>query len=343
MNTKNSYYIEALNNHREYYLINKDNTFVNDLTSTIMPIIQNVFKDYIEQNNLTIEVEDIIHFKFKNKHPDILFYNHISHNIIIKWKEGNSDEFLNHIKTKSKTILFTFVTCKVNDELYNSHIKSNFITESGSAESKYYFFNINFLVTFLPLLKFLPRDILPFAIARANALKYTFENQQDTFENQQDLNSILSNDDPTKQDKTLQHGIMKLFLLIKDNIYPSYLDESYPDHSDEINSRIFQIIEWVTTVSNAKVTVISKNMEKQTKKPMYKYMGIGENNEIIEEPVKKTTEINDDECPVERKPITEDRQQSEEETYENLKDFYSNFDTDLLDYYPNLYMLQEGI
>jgi hypothetical protein len=337
MNTKNSYYIEALNNHREYYLINKNDEFVTELTSTIMPIIQNVFENYIQQNKVIIEVEPVKHFKFMNKHPDILFYNHVSHNIVIKWNNGDAsnDAFLNHIKTKGKTILFTFVTCNVNEELYNLHIKPNFLTEYSENESKYYLFNINFLVTFLPLLKFLPRDILPFAIARANALKYTFENQQD-------LNSILSNDDPTKQNKTLQHGIMKLFLLIKDNIYQSYLHELYRDHSDEIKSRIFQITEWAATVSNAKVTVISKNMEKQSKKPIYNYTGTGENNEIITEPVKKTTGPTDNECPVERNPITEDGEQTEKETYENLKDFYSNFDTELLDYYPDLYVLQEG-
>ena len=333
INTKNSYYIEALNNPREYYLINKDTGFLSKLTSTIMDII----KDYIDENNLTVEVEEVTHYKFKNKHPDILFYNHKSYNIVIKCKNGvaSNDAFLNHIKTKGKTILFTFVTCNVNDELYNSHIKSKFIRELGSTESKYYFFNINFLVTFLPLLKFLPRDILPFAIARANALKYTFENQQY-------LNGIVQSDDPTKQDKTLQHSIMNLFLIIKDDIYPYYLHESYRDHSDEINSRIFQIIEWCANESNARVTVISKNMEKQSKKPMYNYTGTGVNNEIIEEPVKKTSHLMNGECPMERKPITEDREQREEETYENLKDFYSNFDTELLDYYPNLYMLQQG-
>uniref|UniRef100_A0A6C0HA23 Uncharacterized protein n=1 Tax=viral metagenome TaxID=1070528 RepID=A0A6C0HA23_9ZZZZ len=345
-NTKISYYIEALNNHREYYLINKDDEFVTDLTTIIMPIIQDVFKVYIEQNKVIIQVDEPVeHFKFKNKHPDILFYNHVSHNIVIKWNNGDAsnDAFLNHIETKGKTILFTFVRCKVDEELYDEYIKPNFITESyiksnemdidGSKperQSKYYFFNRNFLVTFLPLLKFLPRDILPFAIARANALKYTFENQPD-------LNSILSNDDPTKQDKTLQYGIMKLFILIKDNIYPFYL--TYTVHSDEIKSRIFQIIEWAATVSNAKVTVISKNMEKQSKKPIYNYTGTGENNEIIEEPVKKSTGSMDDECPVERKEILENTQQFEEETYENLKDFYSNFDTELLDYYPDLYVL----
>ena len=335
MNTKNSYYIEALNNHREYYLINKDTDFVTELTSTIMPIIKNILKDYIEQNKLIIQVEHVKHFTFRNKHPDILFYNHVSHNIIIEWKGGDNDGFLNHIKTKGKTKLFTFVTCKVNDELYNSHIKTNFITESGTTESKYYFFNINFLVTFLPLLKFLPRDILPFAIARGNALKYTFENQPD-------LNDIMIDDEATKQDKTLQHGIMKLFLLIKDNIYPSYLHESYRDHSDEIKSRIFQIIEWAATVSNAKVTVISKNMEKQIKKPIHDDSGAGENNELITEPIKKTTVPMDNECPVERMPIQVNTQEPPKETYENLKDFYSNFDTELLDYYPDLYILQEG-
>ena len=196
------------------------------------------------------------------------------------------------------------------------------------------------MVTFLPLLKFLPRNILPFAIARANALKYTFENQpfeNQPFENQPDLNDIMIDDEATKQNKILQHGIMKLFLLIKDNIYPSY--STYPDHSDEINSRIFQIIEWAATVSNAKVTVISKNMEKQSKKPIY---DTGETNEIITEPVKKTTGPAHNECPVERNSITEDGEQTQEETYENLKDFYSNFDTELLDYYPDLYILQEG-
>ena len=335
-NTKNSYYIEALNNHREYYLINKNDKFVTDLTSIIMPIIQNVFENYIQQNKVIIEVDEPVkHFKFKNKHPDILFYNHVSHNIVIKWNNGDAsnDAFLNHIKTKGKIILFTFVTCEVNEKLYDEYIKPNFLTEYSENESKYYIFNINFLVTFLPLLKFLPRNILPFAIARANALKYTFENQPYL----NDLNDIMIDDD-----KILQHGIMRLFLLIKDNIYPSYLDvdESYTVHSDEIKSRIFQIIEWAATVSNAKVTVISKNMEKQIKKPIY---DTGENNQIITEPVKKTTVPTDNECPVERNSITEDGEQTQEETYENLKDFYSNFDTELLDYYPDLYVLQEGI
>lgn len=336
-NTKNSYYIEALNNHREYYLINKNDVFVNKLISSVKDTIEDVFENYIQQNKVIIkQVEPVKHFKFKNKHPDILFYNHVSHNIVIEWNNGDdasNDAFLNHIKTKGKTILFTFVTCKVDEELYDEYIKPNFLTEYSENESKYYIFNINFLVTFLPLLKFLPRNILPFAIARANALKYTFENQP--FENQPDLNDIMIDDD-----KTLQHGIMELFLLIKDNIYPSY--STYPDHSDEINSRIFQIIEWAATVSNAKVTVISKNMEKQIKKPIYNYSADGKNDEIITEPVKKTTGPAHNECPVERKPITEDRQQFEEETYENLKDFYSNFDTELLDYYPDLYILQEG-
>jgi hypothetical protein len=351
MNTKNSYYIKALNNHREYYLINKDDEFVKNLISSIILFIRgDSLKSYIDNKDFTVEIETVPHYNFKNKHPDILFYNHKSHNIVINRNNGDNgdasnDAFLNHIKTKGKTILFTFVTCKVDEKLYNLYIKPNFMTESyiksnemnidgseSETQSKYYFFNINFLVTFLPLLKFLPRDILPFAIARANALKYTFENQQD-------LNSILLNDDPTKQDKTLQHCIMKLFLIIKDDIYPSYLHELYRDHSEEINSRIFQIIEWAATVSNAKVTVISKNMEKQNKKPMYNYTGTGENNEIISEPVKKTTDSMDNECPVERKPISEDGEQTEEETYENLKDFYSNFDTELLDYYPDLYML----
>ena len=331
MNTKNSYYIEALNNHREYYLIKKDTDFVTKLTSIIMPIIQNVFENYIQQNKVIIQVDEPVkHFKFKNKHPDILFYNHVSHNIVIKWNNGDdasNDAFLNHIKTKGKIILFTFVTCEVNEKLYDEYIKPNFLTEYSENESKYYFFNKNFLVTFLPLLKFLPRDILPFAIARGNALKYTFENQPYL----NDLNDIMIDDD-----KILQHGIMKLFLLIKDNIYPSYL--TYPVHLDEIKSRIFQIIEWAATVSNAKVTVISKNMEKQTKKPIY---DTGENNEIITEPVKKTTGPAHNECPVERKEILENTQQFEEETYENLKDFYSNFDTELLDYYPDLYVLQD--
>jgi hypothetical protein len=350
MNTKNSYYIEALNNHREYYLINKDDEFVNHLISSIILFIskgENSLERYIKQKDFTVEPEPIEHDNFKNKHPDILFYNHKSHNIVIKWNNGNTrdDKFLNHIETKGKTILFTFVTCKVNDELYDSHIKPNFITEyyiksnemdiDGSESetlSKYYFFNINFLVTFLPLLKFLPRNILPFAIARANALKYTFENQPYL----NDLNDIMIDDD-----KTLQHGIMELFLIIKDNIYPYY--RSYPYHTEQINSRIFQIIEWAATVSNAKVTVISKNMEKQIKKPIYNYSSTGETNEIITEPVKKSTGSMDDECPVERKPITEDRQQFEEETHKNLKDYYSDFDTKLLDYYPDLYVLQEGI
>lgn len=351
MNTKNSYYIEALNNHREYYLINKDHEFVNHLTlSIILFICRDSLKSYIQKNDFTVEVEEVIHYKLKNKHPDILFYNHKTHNIVIKWNNGDAsnDAFLNHIKTKGKTILFTFVTCNVDEELYNLYIKPKFITESyiksnemdivgseSERQSKYYFFNINFLVTFLPLLKFLPRDILPFAIARGNALKYTFENQSD-------LNDEMFDNEATKQNKTLQHCIIKLFLIIKDNIYQSYLHESYREHSDEINSRNFQIIEWAATASNAKVTVISENMEKQNKKPIYNYTGTGENNEIITEPVNKTSDLMDGECPVERNPITEDRQQSEEETYENLKDFYSNFDTELLDYYPNLYMLREG-
>jgi hypothetical protein len=76
---------------------------------------------------------------------------------------------------------------------------------------------------------------------------------------------------------------------------------------------------------------------------MYYYGGTGETNEIITEPVIKTEESTfEDECPVERKPITQDGQQIEEETYENLKDFYSYFDTELLDYYPNLYMLDNS-
>ena len=333
MNTKNSYYIEALNNHREYYLINKDDEFVNHLISSIILFIskgENSLERYIKQKDFTVEPEKIEHYNFKNKHPDILFYNHVSHNIVIKWNNGNTrdDKFLNHIETKGKIILFTFVTCKVDEELYDRYIKPNFLTEYSENESKYYIFNINFLVTFLPLLKFLPRNILPFAIARANALKYTFENQPYL----NDLNDIMIDDD-----KILQHGIMRLFLLIKDNIYPYYLHELYRDHSDEIKSRIFQIIEWAATVSNAKVTVISKNMEKQIKKPIY---DTGENNQIITEPVKKTTVPTDNECPVERNPITEDGEQTEKETYENLKDFYSNFDTELLDYYPDLYILQ---
>jgi len=340
MNTKNSYYIEALNNHREYYLINKDDEFVNHLISSIILFIskgENSLERYIKQKDFTVEPEKIEHYNFKNKHPDILFYNHVSHNIVIKWNNGNTrdDKFLNHIKTKGKIILFTFVTCKVNDELYDRYIKPNFITQYGSNEYKYYIFNINFLVTFLPLLKFLPRDILPFAIARANALKYTFENQPYL----NDLNDIMDDDEATKQNKTLQHGIMELFLLIKDNIYPSY--STYPDHSDEINSRIFQIIEWAATVSNAKVTVISKNMEKQSKKPIYNYTGTGENNEIISEPVKKTTDSMDNECPVERKPISEDGEQTEKKTYKNLNDFYSTFNSELLDNYPDLYVLQD--
>jgi hypothetical protein len=339
MNTKNSYYIEALNNHREYYLINKNDVFVNKLISSVKDTIQNVFENYIQQNKVIIEVDEPVkHFKFKNKHPDILFYNHKSHNIVIKWNNGDAsnDAFLNHIETKGKTILFTFVTCEVNEKLYDEYIKPNFLTEYSENESKYYFFNKNFLVTFLPLLKFLPRDILPFAIARANALKYTFENQPY-------LNDIMDDDEATKQNKTLQHGIMELFLLIKDNIYISYLDELYPDHSDEINSRIFQIIEWAATVSNAKVTVISKNMEKQIKKPIHDDdSDTGENNQIITEPVKKTTGPAHNECPVERNSITEDGEQTQEETYENLIDFYSNFDTELLDYYPDLYILQKG-
>jgi hypothetical protein len=334
MNTKNSYYIEALNNHREYYLINKNDKFVTDLTTIIMPIIQDVFKVYIEQNKVIIQVDEPVkHFKFKNKHPDILFYNHVSHNIVIEWNNGDdasNDAFLNHIKTKGKTILFTFVRCEVDEELYDEYIKPKFLTEYSENESKYYIFNRNFLVTFLPLLKFLPRDILPFAIARANALKYTFENQPD-------LNDIMFDNEATKQNKTLQHGIMELFLLIKDNIYPYY--RSYPYHTEQIKSRIFQIIEWAATVSNAKVTVISKNMKKQIKKPIYNYSADGKNDEIITEPVKKTTDSMDNECPVERKPISEDGEQTEEKTYENLNGFYSNFDTELLDYYPDLYML----
>jgi hypothetical protein len=106
-NTKNSYYIEALNNHREYYLINKNVKFVTDLTTIIMPIIQNVFENYIQQNKVIIEVDEPVkHFKFKNKHPDILFYNHVSYNIVIKWNNGDAsnDAFLNHIETKGKTI-----------------------------------------------------------------------------------------------------------------------------------------------------------------------------------------------------------------------------------------------
>jgi len=360
-NTKNSYYIKALNNHREYYLINKDDEFVNHLISSIILFIcKDSLKSYIDNKDFTVEPEKIEHDNFKNKHPDILFYNHVSHNIVIKWNNGDTrdDKFLNHIKTKGKTILFTFVTCNVDEELYNEYIKPNFITESyiksnemdiGGSESetlsKYYFFNINFLVTFLPLLKFLPRDILPFAIARANALKYTFENQPDlnvenqpdlNVENQPDLNDIMFDDEATKQNKTLQHGIMELFLLIKDNIYPYY--RSYPYHTEQINSRIFQIIEWAATVSNAKVTVISKNMEKQIKKPIY---DTGENNQIITEPVKKTTGPAHNECPVERNSITEDGEQTQEETYKNLKDYYSKFDTELLDYYPDLYVLQD--
>jgi len=356
-NTKNSYYIEALNNHREYYLINKNDEFVSVLTSSIILFIRrDSLKSYIDQKDFTVELEKIEHDNFKNKHPDILFYNHVSHNIVIKWNNGNTrdDKFLNHIETKGKTILFTFVTCKVNDELYDEYIKPKFITESyiksnemdiddgseSERQSKYYFFNINFLVTFLPLLKFLPRDILPFAIARANALKYTFENQPDlNVENQPDLNDIMFDDEATKQNKTLQHGIMELFLLIKDNIYPYY--RSYPYHTEQINSRIFQIIEWAATVSNAKVTVISKNMEKQNKKPMYNYTGTGENNKIISEPVKKTTDSMDNECPVERKPISEDGEQTEEKTYENLNNFYSTFNSKLLDHYPDLYVLQD--
>jgi len=119
-NTKNSYYIEALNNHREYYLINKDDEFVKPITSSIMVYISKAsLKSYIEQNDFTVELETIEHFNFKNKHPDILFYKHVSHNIVIKWNNGDTrdDKFLNHIKTKGKIILFTFVTCEVNEKI----------------------------------------------------------------------------------------------------------------------------------------------------------------------------------------------------------------------------------
>jgi len=206
LNTRNNYYKEALRDDSEiYYIIKKNNdqrhserneeikTQIDGLARIIEIYFQNYFKKIgIQIPNNMIVVEKIKHGNdFKTKHENILFENYTTYNIHIS--NGTIKDmmipddldakivgFLNHIKSTDNLILFSFVTCETDQELYNETIKPTFISEdpSQSDELTNLLFNSNALATFLPLQKFLPRNILPILIARENALKYTFENQQ---------------------------------------------------------------------------------------------------------------------------------------------------------------------
>lgn len=295
LNTRNNYYKEALRDDLEiYYLIkNKNNEKRGDIIKdieNIASIIEIYFQNYFKKigivipNNIIV-VEKIKHGNdFKTKHENILFENYSTYNIYISngnikdmMNPDNLDEkiqgFLNHIKSNDNLVLFSFVTCEVDETLYNTIIKPTFITKDLNLSNKLtdLFFNCNALATFLPLQKFLPRNILPVLIARENALKYTFENQPVL------IGRGIPNDGEIKN-KTLQHCMVDLFLTIKDHIYKYYSDSfgnpdlnlndykkcEYKNNMKIIKERIFEMIKWGAKNSNASIVVTSNNEQNNT-------------------------------------------------------------------------------
>ncbi len=296
LNTRNNYYKEALRDDSEvYYLIKYKNNekrediktqLEKDLASIIEFYFQNYFKKIgIQIPDNMIVVEKIKHGNdFKTKHENILFENYTTYNIHIS--NGTIKDmiipddldakivgFLNHIKSNDNLVLFSFVTCETDQELYNTTIKPTFISEfpSESNQLTNLLFNSNALATFLPLQKFLPRNILPILIARENALKYTFENQQVLIQRGIPTNGDIKN-------KTLQHSMVYLFFVVKDNIYKYYSDTlgnpslnlsdykkcEYKNNMKIIKERGFEMIKWGAKVSDANIRVISNNEQNNT-------------------------------------------------------------------------------
>lgn len=367
LNTRNNYYKEALRDDFEiYYLIKRQNNQQTnekreDTETQLEPvasIIEIYFKNYLKKIGIEIPdniivVEKIKHGNdFKTKHENILFENYTSYNIHIlngtikdmiipDGLDTKIEGFLNHIKSNDKLVLFSFVTCDINQELYNTIIKPTFITKETTQSNKLtdLLFNCNALATFLPLQKFLPRNILPILIARENALKYTFENQQVLIDNG------IPQDDDIKN-KTLQHCMVDLFFVVKEHIYKYYLDSldnpdlreykkcEYKNNTKIIKERIFEMIKWGAKNSNAIIKVMSNNEQNNTD-PSIKIPVENDRNEAINEQIIEENIENNEKQPI--PPIY-----SIGSTY-NFKDCFDIFNDHVLSFNPDLNYFENSI